>query len=434
MDDDTEFEVTDLRAGANPTNAPSRGSDVAAGSGGDVDGARRGAALFRRRLTRRQRLRRVGVMGGAMLVVLAAVLVGIPQASGIVSGWLPATPTARAGTNVIFAARGVPWGHLTLDGRPTAYTSQGQPLALFLPRGSHTLRYVAPPFPDLTCVVSVPSAVSDTCPLLNGLPGQDGGSAGYVRTIDLGAIPGRLAAPAYASLVGAVAGSLNAADAVRPVLPGDRYLGANDTILTAATTLQAELHYTLNADAGVSVPVGDGESCVILCDDPFGAQDQAEAPTWILGANARVDWRYTPAAGASADLPVVPSGGPSGDANVLMDLAVRWQNGWQVEPLAGGRARDLCALASAWLYSQRPLQPTPTYTVSGSAQAATDPLGGCLVTVQFEENGHPVGKAGHFLYSFGLILAANDAAHQMDPGLPVATATEAARASQLAGA
>lgn len=415
MDDDTEYEVTYLREGGDHRTGAAAG--------------RTEAALFQPRLTRRQRLWRGAAASGVVALALVALLAGIPSASGVVARLLPATPTVRAGANVVFAARGVPWGRLTVDGQPMAYTSDGQPLALFLPGGRHSVRYVAPPFSDLTCVVSAPRTSADTCPLLNGLPGTDAASGGNIRTIDLGAIPERLPASTRNALVAAVASNLNAADAVTVVLPGGRYLGAGDAIRSTKAPLQAGLSYTLNADTGVSVPVGDGESCVVLCDDPFAAYD---ATVWIVGADAWVNWRYVTAGGSTLNLPVVPSGGPAGGENVLVDLAVRWQNGWQVRPLASGRAQDLCSLASAWLYSQRSLQPTSTYSVSGSTRAARDPLTGCLLTIQFEENGHPVGAAGHYLYSFGLILAANEAAHQMDPGLPVATASEAALAITLA--
>lgn len=435
MDDDPEFEVTDLRLAINAEGADTERRRPAARGRLALGRAAHGPALFRPRLTPRQRMRGVVATSVVVLVVLAALLAGIPHASDVVAGLLPQAPAARPGSTVVFAVRGVPWGSLTLDGRTATYTSRGQPLSLQLPRGHHTLRYVAPPFADLTCALSVPPAVSDTCPQLYATPSTAGISPGAVRTIDLSATPERLPPAAYAALLAAVGDRLNAADATTVVPAGDRYLaaGASDMPVRAATPLQAQLYYTLNADTSIAVPVGYGATCVTLCDDPFGMQVPLDTPTWIIGANARVSWRYTAPGGATANLPAMPAGGPAGSDHVLLDLAVRWQRGWQVTPLPNGRGQDLCSLASAWIYSQRSLQPTTTYSTTGSSHAAQNPLAGCLVTIQFEANNNPVGYAGHFLYRFGLILAANDTAHRMDPLLPVATASEAAFAGEIAG-
>src|SRR5262249_47024552 len=93
------------------------------------------------------------------------------------------TPPLSVGGNPFLWEHSVPWGILLVDGRswPDVRTSvirfdeTGEPVAdppytFALPRGRHTLEYHAAPFPTLRCTVSVPAALSDTCPLVHNVP------------------------------------------------------------------------------------------------------------------------------------------------------------------------------------------------------------------------------------------------------------------------
>jgi hypothetical protein len=117
---------------------------------------------------------------------------------------------------------------------------------------------------------------------------------------------------------------------------------------------------------------------------------------------------------------------------------------WSVTPLIGHRvsvpeADDaLCDPARNWLASG-PLAPLLT-AMGGVSQptfqytSAVELTGGCVVNLtRYESAG--TGKEpppALFFERFGVLLAVNDAAHELWPGLPLADPAEAADATQLA--
>jgi hypothetical protein len=140
--------------------------------------ARAGHALFGARLPVRQRIRRAASATLVVVVVLSAVLMGIPGgASAAVQGLLAAhsigveqvSRAGQAGT-LAFVCHGcyyitadIPWVHVTLDGKPLRLPRVGADLPLVLASGWHTLVWQADPFPPETCRLSGSSGIGALC-------------------------------------------------------------------------------------------------------------------------------------------------------------------------------------------------------------------------------------------------------------------------------
>ncbi len=171
MDEDFELEVTDLRTGR--TLPAATDSASASSPAVPAEDAPQPGSLSRtwkpgvapspggaRRL-------RAAVVAAAALLVTVLLLGSVPDSLAALLHLPTPAPTATlmplAGQ--FTAVNGVPWGVLRADGKVVSLYSAQTLFAFSLPRGRHTLEYHAEPFPVLRCVVSVPQAASDTCPL-----------------------------------------------------------------------------------------------------------------------------------------------------------------------------------------------------------------------------------------------------------------------------
>src|SRR5258707_1349735 len=175
MDDDFELEVTDLRTGRTLPAATdsASASPPAAGAFHWVGAPPLGTAwkpAGARPPSGTRRLRAAVVVAAALLVTVL-LLGSVPDSRTSLGALLhlpTPTPTAPLafGADQFSAVNGVPWGVLRSDGKQVALSQAQTAFVFSLPRGRHTLEYRAEPFPVLRCVVSVPQAASDTCPLL----------------------------------------------------------------------------------------------------------------------------------------------------------------------------------------------------------------------------------------------------------------------------
>jgi len=174
MDEDFELEVTDLRTGR--TLPAATDSASASSPAVPAEDAPQPGSLSRtwkpgvapspggaRRL-------RAAVVAAAALLVTVLLLGSVPDSLAALAALLhlptPApTATLMPLAGQFTAVNGVPWGVLRADGKVVSLYSAQTLFAFSLPRGRHTLEYHAEPFPVLRCVVSVPQAASDTCPL-----------------------------------------------------------------------------------------------------------------------------------------------------------------------------------------------------------------------------------------------------------------------------
>jgi len=396
----------------------------------------------------KQRVARTIIILCLLVAALAPLLAVSPDASRMVATWLhvptPPGPAPLArGANTLLLANTVPWGELTIDGHSAAslgialqWPYAGAQIPTFtLTPGTHEVVYRADPFFPLRCHVSVPDAVTDTCPLLSAgnsplfpPPGS--------RTLDARALPAYLPTPAFVALEEAVQASLSMWTGTAPLARGDHYLTIDAQVVTATEGGQATLHYQVNHDAREQLRTFNG-ACVSLCAlSP--ARTQLDADDWRLNANVIASWRYTLAEGQVMNAPSAPT---ESDAHALLPVVVRWTGQWRVDvpPAAAVVDAPPCQIAhhilgrlSAGAAGAAGLDTLAAGT--WATYAAPPAAAGCLIVVGRTASaaGQPIGKTVQALYRFGVVLAANSTTQQMFGQLPPGNPSEQALASQLA--
>lgn len=386
-------------------------------------------------LDRRQhRLWKGLVVGGIVVMVLVAVLASIPDIAAVLPPlpWIaaPSAPLSPA-ASLVYLEGGVPWGKLNIDERPVALAYGGQQQDGFrLAPGTHILRYSAAPFADVICTISAPGRESDTC--TEAFSDAATPSPIGIRMLDLRETPDRLPANAYARLRAAVVASIATVAPPAMVRPGDRYQSANRTMVTTALPLPAQFAMVLNSDPYNLVETATMVGCVTLCgEDEYGSGTPQRY--WFIAANVVPLWRYTAPNGRTVEVPV-QIGISSGGAGIPLDLGVQWDGAWRVVPFYGTAGNALCFAAYSIFDPGPALEAGPTGNFTTDCATGRDIGDGCLITLR------PMGGSGastpsaEFLYRFGLLLAANRAAHALVAELPLANAAERERAQQLASA
>jgi len=432
MDEDFEVEVTDLRTGqtlpaatdsasASPPavqaeDAPQRGSLSRTWKPGVVPSP--GGA---RRL-------RAAVVAAAVLLVTVLLLGSVPDSRAALAALLhlptpapTATLTPLAGQ--FTAVNGVSWGVLRADGKVVSLYAAQTMFAFSLPRGRHTLEYRAEPFPVLRCVVSVPQAASDTCPLKTAADADVRILEGAGRYLDFRCTLRALSDQQQVALEALIQHALDAMQLTTTVPPGARYLDADGTPQVATAALAATFSYHLNFDQQRShvAILADLADCVTLCDSNG-------ASVWYCAVHDVMGWSFTSAGVAPLAVPALANQPP----DALMMVQVTWQNGWQMggQPFARGSACfDILGNAHALFTSATNGAPLTVIT-----QAAANPADGCLFTVTPAGDSASTAPAptSVYLYRFGVLFTVNANAQAGAPGLPVANADERALARQLA--
>lgn len=472
--DEFDFEVVPLKRpeaekeeGPGPASspAPSRASS---------------RAPFMPRLSSRTRLLRAGGILAVLLLAVSVVVAVTPGTRSAVVGFVLG-PTSTAtftpppllrGYDHIAVEDQVPWGTLLIDGKPAPALNPGGPesqtgvLALptfGLSRGMHQLEYRAAPFPVMRCILSVPVAPHDTCPLdpqaIDFLVSTGPGT----RLVDLQRTVDRLPAAQLAALNAATQHALDAeaAKARGTLAPGDHYLSANEQVVAAGAPLTATPTYVLgpatsdpSGAAGTASGTGTGAPCVTLCA-AGGPMAQSSATDWVLGAQMDVTWRYQ-----TADGHVVLANGPPGPAgarqDVLIQVGARWlgrtdtgtgsatgeatgaSGQWQARLLpttAGVRDPVVCTVGAHYLDVLRAIPGQSTIDFSDESYVWPDQLWsspsapGCVFAGSRTDNqGNLTGNVALVLYRFGALLAVNPEAQQVFPHLPLASQHERALA------
>jgi hypothetical protein len=353
------------------------------------------------------------------------------------------TPLVRLGPDSLQVLHGAPWGRLRIDGQSAA--TLGISLAPRIPdetapaftlrAGQHTLEYTADPFPPLRCQISQPASASDTCPLFDPPPKYPLQKQNGSRILDVGATLDRLPASQLAALQQAAQSQLNAHSGASVTLAqGERYLSADGKVATAPQSWNATPQFTLNTDPNDDGPWA-GQPCVTLCETYPGAA--LDTSVWNIVAHTIVTWRYTQANGTVA-LDHAPAATPERHQHVRQPLAVRWNGAWQVSAsIASARVpTPLCAVATSLLAEQlAPTSAAPELAkYAWYGVGAHIPADGCLLLggPPTAASGPPIGATANVLYRFGLLYAANDAAHRLLPGLSLVDAHGQAIATQIA--
>jgi hypothetical protein len=208
-------------------------------------------------------------------------------------------------------------------------------------------------------------------------------------------------------------------------------------VLTAGETLSATPSYQLVRQyLTVGGPNEPGENCAGLCStqSPFA---QSSADAWLVLGEVLVTWRYTDTSGRTVLATGLSAPAEFGEQAVTIQVGVRRVGGsWQaslVPPIASNaQVQDLplCALASLDLDTLRADNAQPAgspleqWPMSSSLPALGCVFGGGAT----DGSGTLTGPVALLLYRCGALVTVNDAAAQVFPHLPVASAHERALA------
>lgn len=438
MDDNFEIEVTDLNTGAPAHHPLADNAPAQPYAPGDDDES--GWTMPQPATPLRQRRARAAIVTGVLALAMALVILINPTAKASLSSvfHFPTpvpSPTPQPGSNLIYLAFGAPWGTVSLDGKRVESANLGMISALVtLPRGRHTLVVTQAPFPTLRCTVSYPASARDTCPLItptnspymqfdpNSIPSSS-------RFVDVGARFSLLPRDAQDALLAAAEGVVQPPGTPVTIHPGDHYLRDDGVVAVAQTTLVATFIPTMLPPA--DTVSSDSPSCVSFCD--VSGVTIGGSGDWSVRVGMLGSWQITTPSGLvivqhAAMYPgdAIYQGMPPA---IQMQLNMLWTGRWQVSASNdfGYEWAPACQMAQemmgAWLSDNN-------LNLSGmDIQGGRTPETGCSLDLTLGDSGQ--SDPLYLYYHFGVLLAANDAAHKTFPKLPVASSAERALARQL---
>lgn len=371
-------------------------------------------------------------------LALGAVL-GIPTATP--------TPPLAPGAAVLLVEHRVPWGVLTVDGKRNDVADVAQPpdpdlldnpVSFLLSRGRHQVVYIAPPFAPLRCVVSVPAARGDTCPLAQPDNLTHGQVVGAARILDLHATLDHLPAQSLAGLVTAATAAIAISMPSVTASAGEHYFGAD----LQTHTFAQDTRVSLFREPWQGAPPDGSTGCQFLC--PSSQSTGAPSEVWPLTAEVREGYHYVPlAAGAPpiTDGPLVWTYDSNSKTQAsLLDsvpLDVTWDGAWHVkaepinnEPIFGP---SFICQAAATVMANYPTGSGPTEVVIHfqPVAPAANQADGCAIGLQRFQPDGTVDATGALLYRFGVVLTTDTLSRSLFPNLPQADAAEQALVRQV---
>lgn len=406
-------------------------------------------------LSRRQRASRAAVSLGA--VVAAFLVITLIFAPFLYAGLRStlAQPLPH-GADRFYFVPSVPWGVVELDGDELTHlptVGSGHPLQIA--RGTHTLEWLADPFIPFHCSLSVPHADTDTCttqPLLD----SSGKFTGTLITEHESLLSLNL--HQLLSLKMEIQTAIRDISSSATIQPGEHYqhpamLGDQqvDQIAVADQPLTATMNVVPTLQTGQSEPCSvfpapseilplcraPGQDCRDVCtlSPPKGID--AYSNDWLAAITTRIVWTYS-----TPDGKVTTQDAANYRFNrTLVVLRFVWTGTeWQVSPLIGdgahlAAASDIsCESAREWLIDgveRDQLKSDVPTIIDGFYHATANAATGCVVMLP--ASAHTGGtfpssplqtEVPIFLGRFGVLVAANDAAHALWPTLPQATPHE----------
>jgi hypothetical protein len=386
--------------------------------------------------------------------LLVALITGLTLLGLVVTGsfnwrrFLPApTPTATPITgNELIVTSNANFGSVTLNGKAV---SGAFPLLVRLNPGENTITYAAPPFRDQTCLVTLltqadvrsgqrvqPAGArcvtgNQEPPLaLNGIAVKNG----YLNFSLTGAdLPDAARSAAESALWAKLA-----SPPTFQIPAGDYYATGVETSGRIRSARAAVSLLAAPALARASA-TQNGVYCSNLgCPGEPVLPDQADASTpagvWLARESVALGWRFTTRSGA----PVATS--PARDGlEVEVGLTYSPTAGWGVtdgapSPFIGDLQTQLisasCQSGSTVLQAlvdksslAREQLASGERRVGGPTPAQTD---GCALKLE-SVNDNPLSPSkeyGHYVWRWGVLLAADTQAHALFPTLPVAPQSE----------
>lgn len=380
--------------------------------------------VLRRRVSARLRVAQALALMVVIAVVAGLVVHTLPVAPGRSQAGM-ATPTPVPLGPVLLLSN-VSYGTVTLNGTRLAGPT---PLVATFRRGLNTVTLTAPPFRPRTCHVQWPGRQNDggcDFPTTVGLPHSVAGRpVSPVLIVVLPFGPDDLPSAAQAQALAAVTDALRSAPPQTRALAGEYIATGQDArgaVISQRTTVT--LQATLLVEATSVNYFGD-----VFCGDPACVPvgnattgQRAGQSEWVVSADMTLHWQFSSSAGV-----VASSAYWSAQLPASLLLTYDAQQGWTfdqsgTQQLAGfglpaALAQAICTVDSTVLSS----------AAQQHGDTILSPLHdngveGCELEVQTSQG----TEAGHFVWRFGVLLAADGPAHALLPALPLAPASELA--------
>ncbi len=405
-----------------------------------------------------------------LVIVLLVIGIFTPARNAVVNHFLTGVPSPTAtlvsGDN-LFYIQATPRGTITLDGRTLTYVpdpNAGQ-RPLQLARGKHIIVWQAHPFMPISCVVFIPSSMTNTC---NNESHTQSPAGSNIRLITFNASLDILPVDQQTAVRHTLQETLNTLQSTSIVQPGEHYLTASPSGLvvtrTATQPLKAILSFTLdtNPNSGkVCVSTAEdlcannGQNCLQLCTVqvqlyPHLSPDiQVLTQGWTIIAVFYPSWTYITTGGH-----LIAQQQPDSASNAIgtdhsAEFHLTWDSkGWHASLLSTGAgaivpglpviADPICTplndlVNNSLTYGDPSV--TPAVTVQWGVFAGSNHADGCLgvASSAYYYNFDVIPPhAAYFLYRCGVLLAANPLAHRYFPDLPVADAYEQGLAQRIA--
>ncbi|GCE30757.1 hypothetical protein KDA_62410 [Dictyobacter alpinus] len=349
--------------------------------------------------------------------------------------------------NAFFFQLAPPWGSAVLDGQPLLTLPQNKAEApLSLPIGEHRVQWHAEPFGTQECIFSVPvtSEARHTCQLTSVADSSDA-NATYTVSFAVRPTLNSLSVEQRKALIQATQKYLDTLQSHETIQPGEPFrYNASSPALTATKPISAHLRFLLDTDTttiancqgpsiGTQCRDGLDHDCRLFCTQFLAQPDPTNAkPAWEVFVVTRPTWDYRQPDGS----PV--SAGPQkdrlGDQQYSL-LRILWdQDGWHVEGHKQGDSSfddPNCTLMISQILDFSTLSSTDPAPNSDAhhitikhwtfASAQNRALG-CLSTLTAARaDGSSVPAL--FLWRFGVLLTANQAASSFEPHIPPAHPT-----------
>jgi hypothetical protein len=406
-----------------PAGNPAAQDDSALFPAGDLASDELDVVLARR-TPRRKRV----LQATLTLVVVIAAAGTVAHSARSAAPAQPAAPPAPTYVPYKVAIlSNVTYGTLILNGRKLAFTPA---MTVTLPPGDNVLALLAPPFLQRPCHVLVNLAPQDSrslCDVSSESVPRFGDRSVVYLPFTADDLPPDLRADALAAVATALADTTVSSSSV----PAGQYFAtgvdAQGTIhsrraterLTATLTLAPE--DTASDAASALAPWAIiGRGCADLtCTGGIDPEQPVPAGhVWTIAEPVLLTWRFVTASGALAGAETFRVPEP-----LRLTLAYDLRTGWHLSDLMlfgqgpNGPPLDICGGGAAAL--QQSLGPNGYG--EGWKNAGERAVAGCELDVQ-DQN----GVIAHFIWRFGVLLAANAPAHTLLPALPIAPPDEIA--------
>ena len=419
------------------------------------------------RLTTRQRLLQLSATAAIILVVLVT-LVGTysPARNVIVGTFYHPTPTLPPGADLFYVETNPPWGHIYIDGKlMSRLPVVGEEAPIQLGRSQHKISWVAEPFEVQNCTVTVPPVIDDNSCHFNRTAATPSGAVAWVISFTPSLV--NLRPDKRAALIDAIQQQINQGVEPQILHPGEMYAidGTNRRFAIARQPVQATLHFNLVTQPGagrctiygfVGFYNQEGGSCSfmqqdchLLCDIAQFSSLPGEAAWQAMGV-VRATWEYTTLDGNS-----IVRDQPDSTANArgyghFVPLQITWDGQqWHVGAILSGihllsRLYNLelliddlaCASMRDEIrmnkqYRSAVLEDSIAIWAYYSDQGAGIDCVAQVVPNNQSAKQPRVAQPAYLLHRFGIVVAVNDAARKIWPGIPIADVYERDVALQL---